>query len=147
MNALTVETMASDDLAAYADMLSRMLQKHAPFQQLRDLRDDSGSGSYDPGLWSELSCQGLMPEPENSGATLPMSVLAHTFRHMGRHLAVTPFLDTLLASWLCLRLGLSVERELFEKVSRGDSCLALIGFDGSAALSAQQRGDAGKQPS
>ncbi|MDX1736074.1 MAG: acyl-CoA dehydrogenase, partial [Halioglobus sp.] len=118
----------AEDLAQFGLAMDKLLQKHAAIQQLRDLRDQAESGSFSAELWRAIGEQGLLPDA-NATAPLPLPIWAVSFASLGRHLAQTPLLDTLLAARLAALAGWAAIDEWHQTAAAGGRCLALVGLE------------------
>ncbi len=125
---LGVAAFEAEDLAQFGQAMDKLLQKQAAIQQLRDLRDQPGAGSFMPALWRAISEQQLLPDADAT-APLPLPVWAVSFESLGRHLAQTPLLDTLLAARLAALAGWAAIGEWHQAAPAEDRCLALVGLE------------------
>lgn len=136
---LRVAAFETEDLAQFGRAMDKLLQKHADIQHLRDLRDEPDSGSFSAALWRAIGEQQLLPDPDAT-APLPLSIWAESFASLGRHLAQTPLLDTLLAARLAALAGWTTIAE-WHQTALADNCtLALIGLETHQEVSAEAAG-------
>jgi alkylation response protein AidB-like acyl-CoA dehydrogenase len=131
-----VATFEAEDLRQFGLAMEKLLRKHAAIQHLRDLRDRADAGSFAPGLWRAISEQGLLPDA-NAMTPLPLPVWAVSFVSLGRHLAQTPLLDTLLAARLAALAGWAAIDEWHQTALAGTRCLALVGLEPHRAVRAE----------
>ena len=134
---MSIAAFEAEDLAQFGLALDKLLQKHAAIQQLRDLRDQPDSGSFTPALWRAISEQQLLPDADAT-APLPLPIWAESFASIGRHLALTPLLDTLLGARLAALAGWADIDEWHRTAHSGHGCLALIGLEPQQAVSAKE---------
>ncbi|MEM1110691.1 MAG: acyl-CoA dehydrogenase family protein [Pseudomonadota bacterium] len=123
-----VAAFEAEELSQFSRAIDKLLEKYAAIQHLRDLRDQTDAGSYSPALWQAISEQQLLPEADGAAA-LPLSVWTETFTALGRHLAQTPLLDTLLAARLAAQAGWPAIHDWHQGTPAGDRCLATIGLE------------------
>lgn len=125
---LGVASFEAQDLAQFGLAIDKLLQRHAAIQQLRDLRDQAGAGSFPPALWQAIGEQQLLPDADAT-QPLPLSIWAESFASLGRHLAQTPLLDTLLAARLAALAGWDAIDEWHRAAPADNRCLALVGLE------------------
>ena len=97
---------------------------------LRQLRDERSDVGFDPKLWKEMAELGWLgiPFPEElGGAGLGQAEIGVVLEELGRRLAVTPFLSTiLLGGGAILEAGTDAQKNnVLPGVCEGDTILAL----------------------
>ncbi len=112
------------------DSAEEFLGARSPISALRALRDRRDPLGYDPALWREIAGLGwpaaVLPE-EHGGLGIGWKGLAAVFEQIGRTLAATPLLSSVvLGGGLLLAAGSAAQRDAWlPKVAAGEALLAL----------------------
>jgi alkylation response protein AidB-like acyl-CoA dehydrogenase len=127
----------SEEQAAIRDGARKLVQERAPTTQLRALRDTRDESGFSRALWAELAASGyagiLVPEAYG-GSGLGYAELGLVLEELGRTLAPTPFLSTVLLAGNAVALAGSEEqkRAILPGIAAGERLLAFAHDEGRA---------------
>ena len=112
------------------DSAAQFLAARSPISALRALRDTRDARGWDEALWREIAELGwpaaVLPE-EHGGLGIGWAGLGAVFEQIGRRLAATPLLSTVvLGAGLIERLGSDAQRTAWlPRIAAGETVLAL----------------------
>jgi len=122
--------LLDDEQRMLRDSAQQFLATRSPVSALRALRDRGDERGYDPEIWREMADLGwpaaVLPA-EFGGLGVGYKGLGAVFEQVGRTLAATPLLSTVvLAGGLLAEAGSASQRDLWlPKIGAGEALLAL----------------------
>lgn len=122
--------LPNDEQRMLSDSARTFLAARSPVAALRALRDRRDERGYDPEVWREIAALGwpaaVLPEA-HGGLGVGFQGLGAVFEQIGRHLAATPLLSTVvLGGGLLQRCGTAEQQaHWLPRIAGGDALLAL----------------------
>ena len=118
------------------DTAREFVQKNAPIDHFRELRDSEDETGYSKDLWKEMAELGwagiLIPE-EYGGSDFGMMGLGAILEETGRCLVPSPLFSTALLGASLIKIGGNSDqrKEILTKISKGDLTTAFALEEGS----------------
>jgi alkylation response protein AidB-like acyl-CoA dehydrogenase len=125
-----VSLLLNEEQRMLRDSAAQFLAARSPISALRALRDTRDARGWDEALWREIAELGwpaaVLPE-EHGGLGIGWAGLGAVFEQIGRRLAATPLLSTVvLGAGLIERLGSDAQRTAWlPRIAAGETVLAL----------------------
>ena len=118
------------------DTAKEFVQKNAPINHFRELRDSENETGYSKDLWkqmAELGWAGILISEEYGGSDFGMMGLGGILEETGRCLVPSPLFSTALLGASLIELGGSIDqkKELLTKIAKGDLTTAFALEEGS----------------
>ncbi len=122
--------LLNDEQRMLRDSAAEFLATRSPVSALRALRDRRDERGYDPAIWHEMAGLGwpaaVLPEAYG-GLGVGYQGLGAVFEQIGRNLAATPLLSTVvLGGGLLTEAGSEAQREIWlPRIAAGEALLAV----------------------
>ena len=118
------------------DTAKEFVQKNAPINHFRELRDSENETGYSKDLWkqmAELGWAGILISEEYGGSDFGMMGLGGILEETGRCLVPSPLFSTALLGASLIELGGSIDqkKELLTKIAKGDLTTSFALEEGS----------------